>query len=553
MKKFVFKPRNLLSLAGILSSILTTLPSYAAEKIDLKFGPVIWPVSVKSLETFATQGKVESDVALLLNRLSPQRKKQLQSFLTTSYPINSLTLHQLGGSYAGHRVLNFVGNVVQIPGGRNGYYGIRAGMIQAAADPKGLTVINFLHKFPTPIVQIDVAKGLQLLQEANQLGQETRQFVHELSQISASDEHQSLVDTSNNPFKSDENLLAKSSFMDLRQLGQLNTFKQTRTFFDPKRNRKIIVDLYLPKNNQAQLPVIVITNGLGANRDRFEELADHLASHGFAVVIPDHPGSNAQRQQDFYQGYYKEPFDGTEYIDRPLDVTYVLDQLEQLNSSQYNNQLNLQQVGIFGNSLGGTTALALAGATIDFKQLKQDCDENKSLINISIVHQCLALELPQKNYSLKDSRIKAAYVFVPFGRSLYGKSGISQIDIPIFWQASDEDLITPLLIEQTPTYSWLTTSDKYFSIAEKLPHTRIGLNALNRIMDRQLSVEKLLQLTQNYLSALNLAFFKVYVAQDEQYRPYLQQSYADRLTEKPYNLIVIKSIDFSESYSLIKK
>ncbi|GFE67733.1 alpha/beta hydrolase [Chroococcus sp. FPU101] len=554
MKKLaIFKPKNLFSLAGILTTVLTALPVYAAENINLKYGPFNWSVSVESLETFATQGKVKSDLAFFINRLTSQQKKQLQSFLTTSYPISPVVLHQLGHSYSGHRVLNFVGNVVQLPGGRSGYYGIRAAMIQASADPQGLNVINFLHKFPTTEVQIDVAKGLQLIREATDLALKTSLFVKQLGEINGSNENsQSIVDVSENRSKSQEMTKAMSSPLDLRQLGQLSTSKQTQTFFDSQRNRKIVVDLYLPKNTQVQLPVIVISNGLGANLDRFEQLAHHLASYGFAVIIPDHVGSNALRQKEFYQGYYKESFDATEYIDRPLDITYVLNQLEKLNSNQFNNQLNLQQVGVFGNSFGGTTALALAGATIDFKQLEQDCEETKSLINISIVHQCRALELPRKNYNLKDSRVKAIYVLVPFGRSLYGQTGISQIDIPVFWQASDEDLITPLLIEQTPTFSWLTTPNKYFSIAEKLPHTRIGLSVLNKIMDRQLSAEQLLALTHKYLSALNLAFFKVYLEQDEEYRSYLQQPYADILTEKPYDLILLQSIQMTQNSRALK-
>jgi predicted dienelactone hydrolase len=558
MKKLaILKPKNWCVVAGILTTTLTTSPLRAAEQIDLIYGPLNFPISVQSLETFAREGKVKPDVAFFINRLTPQQKKQLQAFLITPYPINPIMLHQLGHSYSGHRVLSFVGDVVRFPGGRSGYYGLRAAMVQAAASPKGLTVLNLLQKFPTD-VQIDVAKALQRVRELTNLVQETSAFVKQLDQsITTNENAKPIIDSGQSLILHAEAtktaLYSLPPQLDLRQLGQINTFKQTQTFNDTKRqNRKIIVDLYLPKTTQSQIPVIIISNGLGAGRDRFEQLAHHLASYGFAVVIPDHPGSNAQRQKEFYQGYYKEGFDATEYINRPLDISYILDKLEKLNSSQFHNQLNLQRVGIFGYSFGGTTALALAGAPINFEQLDQDCEEHKSIINISIVHQCRALELPRKTYNLKDNRIKAAYVFVPFGKSLYGQAGISQIDIPIFWQASDEDLITPLLIEQTPTFSWLTTSDKYFSLAEKLPHSRIVLNAMNTLMDRQLSAEKLFQLTQNYLSALSLAFFKVYIAQNEQYRPYLQQSYANSLTEEPYHLILLKSIQTSQSNLVLK-
>jgi len=61
-------------------------------------------------------------------------------------------------------------------------------------------------------------------------------------------------------------------------------------------------------------------------------------------------------------------------INRPLDVKYLLDELERRDKSDLSFQLNLQQVGVIGQSLGAT-ALALAGATFNFKQLQNDCED----------------------------------------------------------------------------------------------------------------------------------------------------------------------------------
>lgn len=123
---------------------------------------------------------------------------------------------------------------------------------------------------------------------------------------------------------------------DLRKRGKFSVSTRTINLHDPKRDRLIIVDIYLPTAfNLPKVPVIVVSNGLGGQRDRFILLAQHLASQGFLVVVPDHPGSSDLRQKQFFAGLYKENFDAEEYINRPLDITYVLNELEKLNSTDF--------------------------------------------------------------------------------------------------------------------------------------------------------------------------------------------------------------------------
>jgi predicted dienelactone hydrolase len=79
----------------------------------------------------------------------------------------------------------------------------------------------------------------------------------------------------------------------------------------------------------------------------------------------------------------------------------------------------------------------LAGAEFDWTQLTQDCAQPLNLMNISILYQCRALELPRNQPKLKDDRIKAAYLFVPFGHSLFGKLKQDNISIPVIFQVVD--------------------------------------------------------------------------------------------------------------------
>ncbi len=168
------------------------------------------------------------------------------------------------------------------------------------------------------------------------------------------------------------------------------------------------------------------------------------------MALIDHPGSDRERLRDFYNGLESENFEAAEYIDRPKDVSFVLDELTRINESTFSGQLNPSQAGIFGYSFGGTTALALAGTQIDRDHLQQECDTRSSLFNISLLYQCRALDFPAAatDTMLKDERIKAVYVFVPFSRSLYGPEGMANVTGPVMWEATDKDILTPLLREQ---------------------------------------------------------------------------------------------------------
>ncbi len=130
---------------------------------------------------------------------------------------------------------------------------------------------------------------------------------------------------------------------------------------------------------------------------------------------------------------------------------------------------------------------------------------------------------------------------MPFSNSLFGKNGLSRVNIPIFWQATDEDIVTPLLLEQIPAFNRLT-SEKYLVLSKNLPHTRITIQLMDKLLNtnRVVSLEELISVTQNYINALTVVFFKFYICQDTKYSNFLQPSYAQYITKKPYNLIFLK-------------
>jgi predicted dienelactone hydrolase len=491
--------------------------SLSAERIDFHYSLLGFKLKVSDLATFADTGEVSDSLNYYFRYIPDKQTQQLRRFLRQSYDVDPVLVYRYSRTSAGIKMLQRIGEIIQLPGNINGFYGLRATLVQTAQSPDGINFVDFLQRFPTDI-QLNLGELLQLVQQVAHSEEDTKAFIASLSQ----------------PKVEPKNTQENPQFRDLSQPGNDQGSKQTLEFYDPQRDRNLVTDLYLPQHQTDKIPIIIVSNGLGGKRDRFEKLARYLVSRGFGVVIPDHPGSDRDRQKAFVEGLYQENFDATEYLDRPLDISYILDQLEQLNGDRFDHQLNLEQVGFFGYSIGGTTGLSLAGAEFDWTQLAQDCAQPLNLLNISILYQCRALELPRNQTSLKDDRIKAAYLFVPFGHSLFGKLKQDQISIPVMFQVVDQDFLTSLLDEQVPLFNSLGKNN-YLVLSEKLPHSNVTL-----AKEVQSSQAEVAQVARTYQNLLSLVFFQSYIVGDSSYIPYLSSAYLQAIAQKPYNLHLFK-------------
>ncbi|MGF1538237.1 MAG: alpha/beta hydrolase [Elainellaceae cyanobacterium] len=517
--------------AAVSLAALLPAPAEAAERIRFQYGPFGFSIARQDLETFAETGEADGWLQTLLTRLGSGQREQIRAALQARYDVDPVLVNRFSYTSSGRQLLTEAGALVQTEAGQNGLYGLRAALTLAAADSEGLTLLNVIEAFPTDI-RIDIGNALGIAREVGRLMAQSEDAMTQLAEDSDAIATSQEVDLSDLP--------------DPRQLGGPTTV-QTLSFYDASRDRRFEADIYAPESPAARLPVIVVSNGLGARRNRFDELAVHLASHGFAVAILDHPGSDRQRLQEFYQGIHTENFDAAEYVDRPLDVSFLLDELTRLNGEQFGDRLNPEAAGVFGYSFGGTTALALAGATVDRDHLRQACATRSGLLNISLLYQCRALELSPTQTNLQDERIQAIYVFVPFGRSLYGPQGLAQVEGPVFWEATEYDVLTPLPIEQLPSFAWLTANagpksadngdERYLVVTQGLPHARLTLDVINRLTNQAIAWETIKPITETYHQMLSLTFFQVHLAGDEAYRPFLQASGVKQLEQTPYRLL----------------
>ncbi|MHC5829833.1 MAG: alpha/beta hydrolase family protein, partial [Nostoc sp.] len=110
---------------------------------------------------------------------------------------------------------------------------------------------------------------------------------------------------------------------------------------------------------------------------------------------------------------------------------------------------------------GGGTALEIAGAELQLERLKQRCKKNLTSFSEGEVMQCIAQELPENSYQLRDSRIKQAIALNPTTSLMFGETGLTKVQIPTLVLASSADKTTPALTEQIvgfekiPSPKWL--------------------------------------------------------------------------------------------------
>jgi pimeloyl-ACP methyl ester carboxylesterase len=113
----------------------------------------------------------------------------------------------------------------------------------------------------------------------------------------------------------------------------------------------------------APYPVLFFSHGVSSNRFQSWVQCEHLASHGFVVVAPDHYGSALLANMGDRVVFFNPAMVLTDMIDRPADVDFFYGKLGEVNADPahlLHQALDLSQFGILGHSWGGFTCLSAA-------------------------------------------------------------------------------------------------------------------------------------------------------------------------------------------------
>ncbi|MDB9440473.1 alpha/beta hydrolase [Sphaerospermopsis kisseleviana CS-549] len=530
-KKFL-----LLVLSMLLPTFGMSNSVMAAEQIYAAYSILEIPIPVMSLETYTKTGIIDDKLAVYQQYISSDKLQKLRKILLSNVKITPAVASQFLHTQQGEFMLQRLAKLITAKSAQNDseIEDLRTAIISASGEPEGLTLLNLLRNYPSSSIRLNLADSLEIAGELENIISETQQAIAILQQ-------QSKIEAATIPKK---NL---SFLANLQNPGIFTFKKSTLEFFDITRDRHLLTDIYIP-NLQNTTPVIVISHGLGLDSSNFRYLAKHLASHGFAVVVPNHPHLFFNNRNN------RKLQEANEFINRPLDIKYILDKLEKTNQSdgEFKGKLNLQQVGIFGQSFGGYTALALAGAKINFQQLQKDCqpDALQDTWNMSLLLQCRALELQnkstqQENINLRDQRIKAAIAVNPITSSIFGESGLNQMQTPVMFIGSSEDTVAPALYEQILPFSWLTNPHKYLVMLVGATHFSSIGNSNPGSQQIALPPDMVGNASQSraYINSLSLPFFQTFVYQKPQYLPYLNAGYAQTISSQSLGLSLVKSLN----------
>jgi predicted dienelactone hydrolase len=172
----------------------------------------------------------------------------------------------------------------------------------------------------------------------------------------------------------------------LAKPGPLRPLHSSTSLMVPHRPRPLLVEVVRPERRGSGR-LVLISHGIWDDATSFMGWANHLASHGYSVLLSQHPGSDGAQQRAMLAGKIPPP-SPKELKLRPLDLSALLDgaaagQIAGLGP------VRSDAVVVVGHSWGATTALQLAGARPNARQILQRCQNpHDPQRNLSWVLQC---------------------------------------------------------------------------------------------------------------------------------------------------------------------
>ncbi len=430
-------------LTAFISFSGTTTCVQAAQTVVVRRGSSTESIKLADLKTLAETGTASPNLQAYARTLSPQQRSQILSALKANFNIDAVSVRNFLDTPTGNTLVSELASTTSRRD-RLGELFVKSALVLGARAPEGLSAISFIEAYPSPRLEIDLNRAFQVAGNFNGAFWQSQAFMAAISPQLALKRPQ--IDI---PF-------------DPTQLGSAQVQVLSLNLNDEERRREIPVDVYWSTAASPDKPLIVFTHGLGSVRTELRYLAEHLASHGYIVAALEHPGSNETHVRNALKG--KAPLlEAEEFLHRPKDVSFVLDQLKTLNqtSGTLQGKLAPERVMVVGYSVGGSTALSLAGAELQLTQLKQRCPGKVLAFSLGENAQCFAKALPEDRYQLRDPRIKAAIAFSPTTSLLFGETGITKVAVPTLITAASADKTTPVLTEQViafdkmPSPKWL--------------------------------------------------------------------------------------------------
>jgi predicted dienelactone hydrolase len=166
-----------------------------------------------------------------------------------------------------------------------------------------------------------------------------------------------------------------------------------------------------------RLPLVVISHGTGGSPFVYRGLAEYLARSGFVVALLEHPGNN--RNDNGLAGTAENLENRPRHLRLVIDAAFADDRL--------GARLSDGGVAIIGHSLGGYTALAVAGGRPTAFPYETSDGQARP---ISVT---------------RDARVRALVLLAPATVWFMAEGALRDVDLPILMRSAERDEYTPLL------------------------------------------------------------------------------------------------------------
>ncbi len=222
---------------------------------------------------------------------------------------------------------------------------------------------------------------------------------------------------------------------------------------DASRSREIPLRIWVP-DAPGPFPVILFSHGVGGEPAAYAALLRSWASHGYVVIAPSHPGSDAKifvalgRPARRLDQALEDP---KNWLDRPKDISFLIDSLPALEQRepQLHGKLDLARIGVGGHSFGASTTAVIAGVPIT---------------------------LPNQNEptTLRDPRPKAFVLLSPtrYGDRGFRAAGWQAMTRPLLAMTGTRDLPSPGIHyeDRTAPFRDAPPGDKWLIVIEGAEH-----------------------------------------------------------------------------------
>jgi len=176
-----------------------------------------------------------------------------------------------------------------------------------------------------------------------------------------------------------------------------------------------------------RFPLILLSHGagIGGTAEAVSWIATPLARQGFIVAAPTHPGNGGKK---------RSALETVKIWLRPADLTQTLNAMEK--DTVFGPHLDAGKTGVLGLSMGGGTALAIAGARLDPSLLAGYCDtEARNPSFCEWMRQSgvdlHAIDMNAAGRDNEDKRIRFAMVIDPAPVDVFDLTSFSKVSIPV--------------------------------------------------------------------------------------------------------------------------